>query len=188
MWVIGQRDATLPPGNMRYFLYMRPGVPHGRTGQVRKISPPSGFDPRTVEPLASRYTDWAIPAHISFQYVSKHIIRRSVAIFNSLFCWHFFTISVSGRCFCLNQRSWVVAAPNRHTEAVSSFFHSLSLNTDLLPPMRRLKGVFEMFGTWLYSSACSTFRWSQLPITFLYIARCVWKHFWHVVWMWSVLK
>jgi len=36
---------------------------------------------------------------------------------------------------------------DRHTEAVSSFFHSLSLNTDLLPPMRRLKGVFEMFGT-----------------------------------------
>jgi len=22
-----------------------------------------GFDPRTVQPVASRYTDWAIPAH-----------------------------------------------------------------------------------------------------------------------------
>jgi hypothetical protein len=28
---------------------------------VRKISPPPGFDPRTVQPVASRYTDWAIP-------------------------------------------------------------------------------------------------------------------------------
>jgi hypothetical protein len=26
-------------------------------------SPPPGFDPRTVQPVASRYTDWAIPAH-----------------------------------------------------------------------------------------------------------------------------
>ena len=27
--------------------------------QVRKISPPPGFDPRTVQPVASRYTDYA---------------------------------------------------------------------------------------------------------------------------------
>jgi hypothetical protein len=26
---------------------------------VRKISPPPGFDPRTVQPVVSRYTDWA---------------------------------------------------------------------------------------------------------------------------------
>jgi hypothetical protein len=26
-------------------------------GKVRKISPPPGFDPRTVQPVASRYTD-----------------------------------------------------------------------------------------------------------------------------------
>jgi hypothetical protein len=24
----------------------------------------TGFDPRTFQPLASRYTDWAIPAHV----------------------------------------------------------------------------------------------------------------------------
>ena len=28
-----------------------------------KISPPPVFDLRTVQPVASRYTDWAIPAH-----------------------------------------------------------------------------------------------------------------------------
>ena len=33
--------------------------PQGRSGQVRKSRPPPGFDPRTVQPLASRYTDWA---------------------------------------------------------------------------------------------------------------------------------
>jgi hypothetical protein len=28
-----------------------------------KSRPPPGFDPRTVQPVASRYTNWAIPAH-----------------------------------------------------------------------------------------------------------------------------
>ena len=38
------------------------GGSQGRSGRVRKISLPSGFDPRPVQPTASRYTDWAIPA------------------------------------------------------------------------------------------------------------------------------
>jgi hypothetical protein len=39
-------------------LYRRLGGPQDRSGRVRKISPPPGFDPRTVQPVASRYTDW----------------------------------------------------------------------------------------------------------------------------------
>ena len=64
MGVRGQHHApaTLPPGKTRYPLYRRLGGPQGRSGPVRKISPPPGFDPRTVQPVASRYTDWAIPA------------------------------------------------------------------------------------------------------------------------------
>ena len=46
-------------GKTRYPLYRRLGGPQGRSGQVRKISPPPGFDPQTVQPVASRYTDWA---------------------------------------------------------------------------------------------------------------------------------
>jgi len=46
-------------GKTRYLLYRRLGGPQGRSGQVRKIWPPPGFDPRTVQPVASRYTDWA---------------------------------------------------------------------------------------------------------------------------------
>jgi hypothetical protein len=48
----------LPPRNTLYSLYCRLGGPPGRPGQVRKISPPPGFDPRTVQLVASRYTDW----------------------------------------------------------------------------------------------------------------------------------
>ena len=50
---------SLPPGKTWYPLYRRLGGPQGRSGQVRNISPPPGFDPRTVQPVASRYTDWA---------------------------------------------------------------------------------------------------------------------------------
>ena len=53
-------SAALPPGKTRYTLYRRLGGTQGRYGPVWKISPPPGFDPRTVQPLASRYTDWAI--------------------------------------------------------------------------------------------------------------------------------
>jgi hypothetical protein len=52
------RDGrSLPLGKTRYPLYMRLGGPQDRSGQVRKISPPPGFDPRTVLPVASRYND-----------------------------------------------------------------------------------------------------------------------------------
>ena len=64
MRVGGQHHApaALPQGKTRYPLYRRLGGPQGRSGRMRKISPPPGFDPRTVQPVASRYTDWAIPA------------------------------------------------------------------------------------------------------------------------------
>ena len=47
------------PGNR---VYRRLRGPQGRSGQVWKISPPPGFDPRIVQSVASRYTDWAIAA------------------------------------------------------------------------------------------------------------------------------
>jgi len=50
---------SLPPGKTWYPLYRRLGGPQGRPRQVRKISPPPGFEPRTVQPVASRYTDYA---------------------------------------------------------------------------------------------------------------------------------
>ena len=56
------RPGRFTRGKTRYPLYRRLGRPQGRSGLVRKISPTPGFDPRTVQPVASRYTDWAIPA------------------------------------------------------------------------------------------------------------------------------
>jgi hypothetical protein len=61
----GQRHApaALPPGKTRYPLYRRLVARQGRSEQVRKISSPPGSDPKTVQLVASRYTDCAIPSH-----------------------------------------------------------------------------------------------------------------------------
>ena len=50
-------SRSLPPGKTQYPFYRRLGGPQGRSGQVRKISPTPGFDPRAVQPVASHYTD-----------------------------------------------------------------------------------------------------------------------------------
>ena len=64
MGVGGQRHAPvdLPSGKTQLPLYRRLVGPQRLSGQVRKISPPSRFDPRIAQPVASRYTDWTIPA------------------------------------------------------------------------------------------------------------------------------
>ena len=66
MEVGGQHHApaALPPAKTRYPLYRRLDGPQGRSERVGKISPPPALDPQTVQPVASRYTDWAIPAEI----------------------------------------------------------------------------------------------------------------------------
>jgi hypothetical protein len=49
---------SLHPGKTRYPSYRRLGGPKDRSGQVRKISPPPEFDLRTVQPVATCYTDY----------------------------------------------------------------------------------------------------------------------------------
>jgi hypothetical protein len=69
MGVGGQRHApaTLSSGMTRYPLYRRLGKPQCLSGRVPKISPLPGFDPLTAQPVASRYTDWAISAYFVLQ-------------------------------------------------------------------------------------------------------------------------
>jgi len=56
--------AALPSGRTLYPLYRRLGGPQGRSGQVRKMSPPTGFDAQTVQPVVSCYTDYAVLARL----------------------------------------------------------------------------------------------------------------------------
>jgi hypothetical protein len=68
-----QRHAptALTTDKTRYRLYSRLGGPQGRSGQMRKISPPLGFNPRTV---TNRYTDRAIPVKTN---TVKPLVSRS---------------------------------------------------------------------------------------------------------------
>jgi len=62
-WMINARPRPLYPRE-------RPGThciggwvgPRAGLDDCGKSRSPPGFDPRTVQPVASRYTDWAIPA------------------------------------------------------------------------------------------------------------------------------
>ena len=66
MGVAGESDvpAAFPPEKTRNPLYRWLDGTQGRSGRVRKISPLPGFDPQTVQPVASRYTEYAILAHM----------------------------------------------------------------------------------------------------------------------------
>jgi len=72
----GQRHApaALSSAKTRYPLYRRLVAPQGRSGLALKISPPPGFDPRTVQHVASRYTVsstvyWNFAAHVNWLFV-----------------------------------------------------------------------------------------------------------------------
>ena len=51
---------ALHPGKIRYPLYRKLSGCQRRCGRVKKISPLQEFDPRTMHPIASRYTDYSI--------------------------------------------------------------------------------------------------------------------------------
>ena len=53
----------------RYPLWRKLGGPQAWSGRMREISPPPAFDPRTVQPVVSHYTDWANPAHTNHPVV-----------------------------------------------------------------------------------------------------------------------
>ena len=73
--VDGQRHAPadLPPGKTPYPLYGRLGGPQSRSGQVRKISPPPGFDPWTVQPVVSRLHNKV--GFKSFEHLKRACVR-----------------------------------------------------------------------------------------------------------------
>jgi hypothetical protein len=60
------------------------GGPQDWPGRMWKISPSPGFDPRAIQPVPSRYTDWANPVHtqiliadwIQVYFLSPFILAR----------------------------------------------------------------------------------------------------------------
>ena len=57
-WSAARPGRTLPPGNTGYSFYRRLGGPQGRSGRAENLFP-TGIRSRTIQPVISRYTDWA---------------------------------------------------------------------------------------------------------------------------------
>jgi hypothetical protein len=99
------RSGRFTPGKGPF--YRRLGGPQGWSGRVRKISPTPGFDLRTVHPVASPYTDWAIlatPFHRVFE-MSRH--RQAE------YRWHVFSCLarlcvICGSTWCQSQLHGVI--------------------------------------------------------------------------------
>jgi hypothetical protein len=62
-WLAPGPGCFTPGKETRYTLYRRLGGPQGRSGRLRKIPPP------LVKPVASHYTDRAIPTQQNILYL-----------------------------------------------------------------------------------------------------------------------
>ena len=60
-----RRGRTLPPGKTRYPFYRRLGGHQGRSGRAENLVL-TGIRSRTVQPVVSRYTDWATGPTIGY--------------------------------------------------------------------------------------------------------------------------
>jgi len=113
----------------------------GRSGQVRKISPPPRFDHRTAQPVASRrYIDWAIPDWRSCvaddnytNYIEQARIMTIsyISLTSFVFLWRLLTAS------------WVAY---KHTETNCDRF-TLHLSVSLAAPNKRNLSVANPSGS-----------------------------------------
>jgi hypothetical protein len=81
--------AALPQEKTWYPLYRKVVGPQGRSRRVQKISPLQGLDPRTVQSVASSYTDWTIAVHARTAVAHQKAAWSSQMQFQGL--WRFRT-------------------------------------------------------------------------------------------------
>ena len=72
-WSAARPGRTLPPGKTRYPLYRRLGGPQGWSGRAENLALQE-FDPRTVQPVVSRSTDWDTRPTFLFQSRNNYFV------------------------------------------------------------------------------------------------------------------
>jgi len=85
-WSAACLSHTLPPGKTRYPFYTRLGGPQGRSGRAENLVP-TGIRSRTVQPIVSRYTEWATRPYIYthtytyiYIYVCVCVLRKQAYV------------------------------------------------------------------------------------------------------------
>ena len=93
-WSAARPGRTLPPGKTLYPFYWRLGRSQDRSGRAENLVS-TGIRSRTVQPVVSRYTDWAtLPTHrILPVYKIRHILHPSST--------NHILVSPSGLCFLI---------------------------------------------------------------------------------------
>ena len=112
-WTAARPGRTLPPGKTGYPFYRRLGRTQGRSGRAENLVP-TGIPFRTVQPVVTRYTDWATRfIYIYIMIILKESYRNMISRYGI----HSSTDGI---------KSWVqVNAPNilRFLWKAGSFFH-----------------------------------------------------------------
>ena len=97
-WSAARPCRTLPRGKTRYPFYRRLGGPQGRSGRVENLVP-TGIRSRTVQPVVSRYTDWATrpTSRLNRSSILNHHIRMLYKRDNNFL--------IPPACFCVHPPS-----------------------------------------------------------------------------------
>jgi len=84
-WSVARPGRILPPGKTRYPFYRRMGGPQGRSGRA-KNPVPTGIQSRTVQLVASHYTDWATQpmSNVLYKLLIIEYFMRNVDILTPL--------------------------------------------------------------------------------------------------------
>jgi hypothetical protein len=133
-WLTPRSSRFTPGKEIRYPFYSSFCGPRVRSGRVGRILSSLKFKPRTVQRVASRYTDWAIPTAATGGNpvaVNKYIIYKITAptyiyicilkfvkVMNSCLFWPpSWASSVMMICWChyfiyirLMHRSWIIGS------------------------------------------------------------------------------
>ena len=121
-WSAARPGRTLPPGKTRYPLYRRLVGPQGRSGRAENLVP-TEIRSRTVQPVVSRYTDWATGPTLLDR---EHEIPNAVGL-----------NKIVREFKQLNLLAIFSAAANVHTLMYTNICHQLP-NTSILPTVLHL--------------------------------------------------
>ena len=168
--------GCLSPWKTRYPSYGSLGRPQCWSGWGQKISPPPGFDPRTVQPVASRYTDWAILVHgfCEFWSFCNGVIKYSVLLGCDVQCCVSTAWSLWGMCYLnLQQLEPLDSVMQRHIPEhwnhlwiLSALYTLFFICYKILVQAGLLFNVHPKF--WYGQSSCFMLTWNSVTSSLVY--------------------